>query len=360
MRPDHAAELGGLPDGEVRAALETWREGLVDLTDANRLLNFGRTPSDAVEITGPSPKTLLKVLQDDGAFGFPGGEADEHQPVLRTELTGHDLGALLHRFYRRSRQEILDRGVCSLYLAVGMMHWTDDRNTPYQSPILLIPVEIDPAGPVLRARHDDPIVNPALALRMSPLGIELPEVSGLADLDVTVLWAHIDVAIGERRGWFADEAVVLSSFGVHREAIHADLVESEPHIVEHPLVRALATRDAAGTFAFTPIKAAGIDEEVPPEEIPLVLDADAAQRVCVAAATAGHSFVLDGPPGTGKSQTVANMVGCLLHAGKRVLVVSEKAAALDTVLSRLTGAGLGDYLLPLHSDLTGRREVAAV
>src|SRR3954447_3348773 len=103
MRPDHAAELGGQPDGDVRAALETWREGLVDLTDANRLLNFGRTPSDAAQITGPAPKALLKVLQGDGAFGFPGEDTDELRPVLHTELAEQDLGALLHRFYRRSR-----------------------------------------------------------------------------------------------------------------------------------------------------------------------------------------------------------------------------------------------------------------
>jgi hypothetical protein len=359
MRPDHAAELSEQPDGEVKAALEMWRSGLVDLTDGNRLLNFGRTPSDAVPITGPTPKRLLQVLQEDGAFGFPGGDPGEQPEVLRTELPEEELGALLHRFYRRSRQQMIDRGVCSLYLAIGMLHWTDDRNTPYQSPILLVPVEIDPAGPVLRARHDDPIVNPALVLRMKSLEIELPEVSALADLDVTVLWAHIDVAIGERPGWYADETVVLSSFGVHRESIHTDLVENEPHIVEHPLVRALATRDAAHAFAFDPPDPARVDQIAPAEDIPLLLDADASQRAAIAAAVAGRSFVLDGPPGTGKSQTIANMVGCLLHAGKRVLVVSEKAAALDTVQLRLTAAGLGNYLLPLHSELTGRREVAA-
>jgi hypothetical protein len=358
MRPDHAADLSGQPDGEVRAALETWRAGLVDLTDANRLLNFGRTPSDAVLITGPSPKSLLKVLREDGVLGFPGDET-ANGPILRTELPEEELGALLHRFYRRSRQEMLDRGVSSLYLAIGMMHWTDDRDTPYQSPILLVPVEIDPAGPVLRARHEDPIVNPALALRMSPLGIELPEVGALADLDVTVLWAHIDVAIGERPGWYADETMVLTGVAVHRESIHADLLENEPHIVEHPLVRALATRDAAGEFAFDPPDPARIDEIAPAEDVPLLLDADATQRAAVAAAVAGRSFVLDGPPGTGKSQTIANMVGCLLHAGKRVLVVSEKAAALETVHRRLGDAGLGNYLLPLHSDRIGRPEVAA-
>src|SRR5690242_16575031 len=122
MRPDHAAELSEQPDAEVRAALESWRSGLVDLTDANRLLHFGRTPADAVQITGPSPKALLKVLQDDGAFGFPGDD-EESRPVLRTELPEAELGALLHRFYRRSRQQMLDRGVSSLYLTFGMLHW---------------------------------------------------------------------------------------------------------------------------------------------------------------------------------------------------------------------------------------------
>ena len=82
---------------------------------------------------------------------------------------------------------------------------------------------------------------------------------------------------------------------------------------------------------------------------PLVLDADSSQRSCVAAAVAGHSFVMDGPPGTGKSQTIANMIGALLHAGKTVLFVSEKAAALEVVRNRLAHVGLESYVLELHS-----------
>ena len=63
----------------------------------------------------------------------------------------------------------------------------------------------------------------------------------------------------------------------------------------------------------------------------MILDADSSQRASIAAALEGRSFVMDGPPGTGKSQTIANMIGVLLHAGKTVLFVSEKAAALDVV-----------------------------
>ena len=252
MLPEHAHEHSGLPGAEVRAALDTWRSGLVDLGGANPLLNFPRAAGAAVEITGPSPKAILKVLQEGGAHGFlgeaSGGSASgtgsgtgrasasgtgsgtgrasasgtgsgDPLRVLRTELPDDVLGSLLHRFYRRSRQELLDRGVSPLFLGVGMLHWADDDGTPYESPILLIPVDIDPAGPHLIARGEDPIINPALAIRMADLDIEIPEVDSLAELDVTVLWAHIDVAIGERRGWYADETVVLSCFSVHREAI---------------------------------------------------------------------------------------------------------------------------------------------
>ena len=91
----------------------------------------------------------------------------------------------------------------------------------------------------------------------------------------------------------------------------------------------------------------------------MVLDADASQRAAIAAALDGRSFVLDGPPGTGKSQTIANMIGAALHAGKTVLFVSEKAAALDVVRDRLAGAGLGAYLLELHSHQAARKQVAA-
>src|SRR3982750_2882699 len=127
MVPEHAEEHSGLPGAEVRAALDTWRSGLVDLTGANPLLSFPRVAGAAVEISGPSPKAIVKVLQEGGSYSFL-GDAGGERPAsfLRTELADEALGLLLHRFYRRSRQELLDRGVSPLYLGIGMLHWTDD------------------------------------------------------------------------------------------------------------------------------------------------------------------------------------------------------------------------------------------
>src|SRR4029453_18185264 len=128
MWPDED-ELSGLPGAEVRAALDTWRSGLVDLTGANPLLNFARAAGNAVEITGPSPKAVVRVLQEGGTWSFLGeapAEIGQTAHLLRTDLPDEPLGGLLLRFYRRSRQELLDRGMSPLYLGVGMMHWTDD------------------------------------------------------------------------------------------------------------------------------------------------------------------------------------------------------------------------------------------
>src|SRR5207249_6645575 len=102
-----------------------------------------------------------------------------------------------------------------------------------------------------------------------------------------------------------------------------------------------------------------LDEKQPPEKTFHILDADASQRLCLEAAALGHSFVLHGPPGTGKSQTIANLIADCLATGKRVLFVSEKMAALDVVYKRLRAVGLGDFCLELHSHKASKREVVA-
>jgi hypothetical protein len=75
------------------------------------------------------------------------------------------------------------------------------------------------------------------------------------------------------------------------------------------------------------------------------------------AANRGQSFVMQGPPGTGKSQTIANVIAETIGRGKRVLFVSEKAAALDVVHKRLAASGLDEYCLTLHGEHAGGREV---
>ena len=87
------------------------------------------------------------------------------------------------------------------------------------------------------------------------------------------------------------------------------------------------------------------------------LEADSSQLGAVAAARAKKSFVLIGPPGTGKSQTIANIIADTLAQGRTVLFVAQKRAALEVVQRRLRDIGLGDFCLDLFSAKTSKAAV---
>jgi very-short-patch-repair endonuclease len=369
----------------VREAVAQWRDGLVNLSRSNRLLHFRPRRTSAVEIVGADSSAIVRGLVAGTVFAFRGAavsldKADpdtEDQPVtsgrgrartgvLDTATGGKELSGALRNLLRRSHQEYLDRGLRILYLAIGSLEWTDDTGTAYSSPLLLVPVELESPGPRrlphLRAAEDDAVMNPALALQLSESDVSLPTVGDLDELDPAQVLAQVRDAVAGRRGWRVLDGVVLSYFTFAKEAMYRDLLDNEDRIASHPAIVALAAGgrgEAVGNFGFDEIPDEDVDRLAPADGTPLVIDADSSQRACIAAAVEGRSFVMDGPPGTGKSQTIANMIGALLHAGRTVLFVSEKAAALDVVRNRLTDVGLGSYLLELHSSKATRKEVAS-
>src|SRR5262249_49838719 len=90
-----------------------------------------------------------------------------------------------------------------------------------------------------------------------------------------------------------------------------------------------------------------------------VLDADSSQATAIEETRLGSDLVIQGPPGTGKSQTIANIIATSVHAGRSVLFVAEKAAALDVVHNRLRNVGLDGLCLELHSRKATKTAVLA-
>ena len=372
----------------IRSAIRTWRDGLINLTGSNRLLNFKPSRTGMVSLVRPSPEDVLSRLARGGAYRFRSlqpkqtdsgadnppddGESDAGFAVpppafdkLDTDKPPDDLAAALRSLYRQSNQGYLDRGVWVLYLAFGSLTWTDEDRSRYTSPLLLVPAQLEGVGAAqgaeLKSAPEEPVVNPALALKLSQYGIELPRVDDLEDVTLAGVLDAVRAAVADQDGWQVSDSLVLSYFSFAKEAMYRDLLDHEDQIAAHPAVAALASSgrdETSSAFFFDEIPDHEVDQRAAPESTPVILDADSSQRASIAAALDGRSFVMDGPPGTGKSQTIANMIGVLLHAGKTVLFVSEKAAALDVVRDRLDEAGLRAYLLELHSHKATRKQVA--
>ncbi len=100
-----------------------------------------------------------------------------------------------------------------------------------------------------------------------------------------------------------------------------------------------------------------IDPLIPPTNMVHVTDADSSQAVAIEEVRLGRHLVIQGPPGTGKSQTITNLIATAVKAGKKVLFVAEKMAALEVVHSRLERLGLGPICLELHSSKANKKTV---
>ncbi|MFJ9700588.1 DUF3320 domain-containing protein [Streptomyces fradiae] len=362
----------------LKAALDGWRDALIDMGGRNRLLNFRHTRTATLELSEPSAAELLNGLargwefarlrQDpEGGDGVRLSKGSVEHGLVTQKTSQSALDSSLYHLRQKSAQMYNDYGLWVLWLGVGMLDWREEGAYEASSaPLLLVPVELRRDGKrryrLHRADQQDPMHNPALAVKLERLGVAWGPVTDTDVSDVTrVISAARAVAAGQK-GWKVEERTVLGLFASHREAMYQDLKQNEERILRHPLVRAIALGPDAGlpddVVDFQPADPDRIDQVQSPERTPLVLDADASQRQCVSAALDGRSFVVSGPPGTGKSQTITNMIAALMHVGRTVLFVSEKAAALDVVRNRLRGVGLGDFVMALHSGDTGKKAVA--
>ena len=387
----------------IEQVVRGWRDKLINLTGRNRLLNFNPGKRSSLLITEPgldevvdrvlsggplrviSTEEAVEEVQDEGDSTtlISTEDADSREDLLSletplehikrdTSLLGSSLSAAeirtnLRSLFDHQSTVYLDAGLSVSYLAVGILKWTDPEapDKPFRSPLVLIPLDLKSpsrrAPTTLNLREDDITTNRALALKLASLDIELPHLESQTPSGLIAYLDEIENMTRQHRGWSLETTCTLSYFTFHKEAMYQDLADHMESITNSELVRALAT---AGTdyvpdgLLFEPPDESSIDARDVPEEAHQVLDADSSQRAAIVAARDGKSFVLEGPPGTGKSQTIANIIANQISLGRTVLFVSEKIAALEVVKNRLDEIGLGSFLLELHSSKAKRSIVA--
>jgi len=370
--------------------LEVWRRDLIDFSRRNRLLNLN-SRATSLQLVEPLAKEIVDILLEgkrvrihpelssiaDSEVGtvdthenVSQGEIDVNEPVIlkpnevRTAPTNWPkLATTIRTLKRRSDQEFLDKGIRILYLAVGTLNWFED-NDAWSSPILLFPIELyrvtDGVFDFMLNSEEDTVFNPALIEKLrEDMGIDL-EIALTEESPMDAI-SQTAKAIKSHKKWTIDETATIGIFSFAKEVIFRDLKTNGELAGQSDLVRALAFgADSGVQLGFDRVPEDQLDLFLPPTKLNSILDADATQRQAVIAAKAGKSFVIDGPPGTGKSQTIANVIAELIGDGKSILFVSEKAAALEVVQRRLERSGLGSFLLPLHSQKVTRKEFAGL
>jgi very-short-patch-repair endonuclease len=296
--------------------------------------------------------------------------ARHRDTVLQCRSTPEGLDISLRRLAELQRTSIEEQGINTLYLALGFLHYKEapQAETALRAPLVLVPVILERlaarSGYRLVLGDDEPVLNPSLIEYLRRLhGIvtvpALPEPSeDPQSFDIRPFFAVLVNQVAAPRGWQITEEVALATFAFQKLVIYKDLEAHQEHFQEHPLVRRVVLKEGEPAHDLpAEIRALDLDQDYPPESTFQVLDADSSQMRAIAAAARGYDLVIHGPPGTGKSQTITNLIADALGSGKRVLFVSEKMAALDVVHRRLNETHLGEFCLELHSTKSRKADV---
>ncbi|MGQ0613504.1 MAG: DUF4011 domain-containing protein [Planctomycetaceae bacterium] len=287
---------------------------------------------------------------------------------LQTQLEGEALQSRLVHLAREARSALEEQGCSVLFLTLGAVRWSEPGQTEATSlaPLLFVPVELERKN--VRSRHalrladEEILTNPSLVeLARRHFRFELPEAAVDEAFDPGAYFEAVRGALRAVPGWEFTPEIHLGLFSFAKLAMVRDLdpanwPEGAP-LHAHPVVRRLMGEAMEEGPAPDLPDPSQLDDAVPPQECFSVVDADSSQQAVILAAKAGLDLVVEGPPGTGKSQTITNIIAECLAAGRTVLFVAEKAAALEVVKRRLEKAGLGDFVLEMHSRRASKRAV---
>lgn len=286
--------------------------------------------------------------------------------ILPTDLTGPELQRRLFYINQRSRSVMEEQGYNILYLALGFLKWQEDNGNHEfrEAPLILVPVELERRrvkGPFkLRWTGEDIISNISLQAKLLERGVEIPDFEMPRSKEgVKEYLDLVRKAISHEKNWKIQDKIFLGFFSFTKFVMYKDLEPAswpeDMPLEENPLIKAIF--DPVDEELGPGFQENQVDRELSSRDVYHVMDADSSQIAVIEDVKSGRDLVVEGPPGTGKSQTIVNLIAELLARGNTVLFVSEKMAALEVVKDRLDSVGLGEFCLELHSRKSNKKDV---
>ena len=372
-KPTNVVDISRYEYDRAASKDKSWQRRLLDLSLKNNLLNFRYRRECLHIITGGIQSFCDKLEQRESYVILP-RESSEKEPVpfgeksaggleelislemnggkMRAAASPEDVGEIAQSLIRKARSAEEEAGAKTLYLAFGFLKWKNENEKEEKyAPLALLPVTLK------RQKNRSVILEPGegyepnttlLEFLKQDFGIDVRGLEGKGLSPVEII-AVFRAKTANMKGWYVYDDVYLSQFTFARYAMWADVKDNVTKYRKNALIDSLLTN----TNKLAGNKLTGADEDdSDPAEILVPLPCDSTQYSAIAESAKGTTFVLHGPPGTGKSQTISNMIANALSSGKRVLFVAEKQAALQVVKKRLSEIGIGDFCLELHSGKT--------
>lgn len=330
----------------MTTARRRWRRELADLGGPNTLLWHKDSVDGDLELTTAHPGGVSMLMA---------GRATRLSDLVRERSAFLEACRRVELIRAKSIELEEERGLRTCFMAIGMAGWTmpgTDRRAA--APVLIRSCTLHPVN----AAHtdydidlgDDLDLNPVLVNYLTSRGVQLnpAKLVGLAyssqRFDPQPVFREITRLAHGLPELNVIDRKVISTFSPAKLPMIADLSEQGETLDDHEIIAALAGDPGARSY----LRADAVPEagaDTPALRELLVVDADSRQKAAVEAVRSGLSIVVSGAPGTGRTQTVANMVAATVGADKRVLVVSNKRVALTDLRKRLAECELGDLVL---------------
>jgi very-short-patch-repair endonuclease len=388
-------------ESDLIKRIQVTRRELLDLSARNRLISTPRSSQGRkVEIVDERSEEVFRLLvRERKALSFlSGGDeseagkgVDANSPLLtqpdeswsgdgtldprhvdlrlQTRLSSERLqGRLLSVYYDAQTYE-QEQGVSILYLAMGFLKWYESPSSDKAryAPLLLIPVDLERQTAAsrfhLKYREEDITTNLSLQTKLrGEFGIDLPEVPEMDEMSPGSYFDTVARSLADQPRWeILRDDMIVWFFSFAKYLMYRDLDPETWRDAPTPLCSnpTLSSLLGEGFVSEPSLCEEGdkIDPLIPPANMIHVTDADSSQAVAIEEVRRGRHLVIQGPPGTGKSQTITNLIATAVKAGKKVLFVAEKMAALEVVHSRLERLGLGAICLELHSSKANKKVV---
>lgn len=371
----------GFDTARIAAQLRRWQERLLDLTKRNPLLGLNHSRVSKLSVTDPDGPALFdRFVVSEEELRMPlvrrkssappredGEESVEDRYLVEPGDVSFDANSpdvlmkRLRRIYDNARTTVEERGVTTLHLAFGVLRWEDPSLGESFCPLWLVPCQFEYKGPAtaLRLQHADEEMqlNPALELYLRERHhISLPPIPEEPVQGGLVGYLEAIRTAVREQGWTVTEEAWLSTFSFESLVIYQDLKVMTETATKNGIVAAFAR--ARSTTEGSEALAEELDTLPTPDRVPVpILPTDASQLRALTLAAAKQNLVIHGPPGTGKSQTISNLIADALARRQSVLFVSAKMAALDVVHDRLAERGLARFCLEAHSTKAGKAKI---